>query len=333
MRRLALAHLLSLALAIPAFASDGVLEINQTCATQTGCFTGDTAGFPVTINESGSYRLTSNLLVGNAGSGISITSDDVAIDLMGFTLRGSSPQGSGVATGISGESARISVSNGSVVGFSFGVSLLGEHASIHQLKIRTVLLKSIETGPNCTIRDSSTYGGSSGSILTGSSCEVTGNRISHSSNGPALTVGSGSVARSNTIYDSPSSGIAAFNSLVTGNVILSASYGTAIGAQGGTVSDNVIGFALGNGIDASDAVVSGNRIRSATIGIRCLDCSVVDNVVSNCSEVGLDATGGTGTTGYRGNQFNGNNGGNANPQVLGGIETGPNVCGGDLTCP
>jgi hypothetical protein len=35
--------LLVLALATPALASDGVLEINQTCAVQTGCFAGDTA--------------------------------------------------------------------------------------------------------------------------------------------------------------------------------------------------------------------------------------------------------------------------------------------------
>lgn len=39
---------------IPASASDGVLEINQTCAIQTGCFAGDTAGLPVTISASGS---------------------------------------------------------------------------------------------------------------------------------------------------------------------------------------------------------------------------------------------------------------------------------------
>jgi len=43
--------LLVLFLAMPARASDGVLEINQTCAIQTGCFAGDTAGFPVTISR------------------------------------------------------------------------------------------------------------------------------------------------------------------------------------------------------------------------------------------------------------------------------------------
>ena len=64
MRRLML--LLLFALATPALASDGVLEINQTCAVQTGCFPGDTAGFPVKITASGSYRLTGNLVVPDA---------------------------------------------------------------------------------------------------------------------------------------------------------------------------------------------------------------------------------------------------------------------------
>jgi hypothetical protein len=45
--------LLLLLFATPALAVDGVLEINQTCAVQTGCFSGDTAGFPVTISASG----------------------------------------------------------------------------------------------------------------------------------------------------------------------------------------------------------------------------------------------------------------------------------------
>ena len=58
---LPLIALLLLALAGPALAVDGVVEINQTCAVQTGCFSGDTAGYPVTITQPGSYRLTSNL--------------------------------------------------------------------------------------------------------------------------------------------------------------------------------------------------------------------------------------------------------------------------------
>ena len=57
------------ALATPALAVDGVLEINQTCAVQTGCFAGDSPGFPVTITQPGSYRLTSNLFRGSSLGG------------------------------------------------------------------------------------------------------------------------------------------------------------------------------------------------------------------------------------------------------------------------
>jgi len=47
----ALLPLLAVALhAGTAAAVDGVLEINQTCAALSGCFPGDTAGFPVTID-------------------------------------------------------------------------------------------------------------------------------------------------------------------------------------------------------------------------------------------------------------------------------------------
>ena len=49
--RLFLLPLLTLVLALPVLAVDGVLEINHTCAVQTGCFSGDTPGYPVTITE------------------------------------------------------------------------------------------------------------------------------------------------------------------------------------------------------------------------------------------------------------------------------------------
>ena len=44
-----------------ASAVDGVLQINQACASGPGCFAGDTAGFPVQILARGSYRLTTDL--------------------------------------------------------------------------------------------------------------------------------------------------------------------------------------------------------------------------------------------------------------------------------
>lgn len=77
-----------------ATASDGVLEINQVCAVQTGCFPGDAAGFPVTPNTAAgrSYRLTGDLVVPDSNTNaIHVTSPyagSLSIDLGGFEITG-----------------------------------------------------------------------------------------------------------------------------------------------------------------------------------------------------------------------------------------------------
>jgi len=83
--------LLLLILAGPALASDGVLEINQACAVNTGCFPGDDPGFPVTVVQPGSYSLTSSLDLSTEGvnvSGIMVSVPAVNIDLRGFQVAG-----------------------------------------------------------------------------------------------------------------------------------------------------------------------------------------------------------------------------------------------------
>lgn len=72
-----------------ALAGEGVLEINQTCAS-AGCFPGDTPGFPVTIANRGSYVLTGDLMLtvaaGSAVNAIEVRSDDVTLDLNVFSI-------------------------------------------------------------------------------------------------------------------------------------------------------------------------------------------------------------------------------------------------------
>ena len=57
---------LVLGAALRAAASDGAREINQTAALAGAVTPGDTAGFPVTISQAGSYLLTGNLVVPSA---------------------------------------------------------------------------------------------------------------------------------------------------------------------------------------------------------------------------------------------------------------------------
>jgi hypothetical protein len=85
------AVLLPLLLPTSVLASNGLLEINQTCAVETGCLEGDTPGFPVTISTPGSYVLTSSLEVPPDSSGISIETNDVSVHLNGFAINGQVP--------------------------------------------------------------------------------------------------------------------------------------------------------------------------------------------------------------------------------------------------
>ena len=117
-------------------AGEGVFEINQACAENSGCFPGDTPLFPVRIQESGSYRLTSNLTVPDENTtAITIAADDVTLDLNGFAISGPtectgdtvicSPTGSGVGVSRNFPADRnATVINGTVRGMgSHGIDL------------------------------------------------------------------------------------------------------------------------------------------------------------------------------------------------------------------
>ena len=115
------------ALAGPIYAVDGVVLINQSAALAGNVTPGDTPGFPVTISVSGSYRLSSNLIVSDPNAntdGIDISADNVTIDLNGFSIFGPvvcsgtqtvtscSPQGHG--SGISSFNVNTVVLNGAL---------------------------------------------------------------------------------------------------------------------------------------------------------------------------------------------------------------------------
>lgn len=151
-----LSMLFLLGLAAPAFASDGVLEINHTCAATTGCFAGDAPGYPVTIAAAGSYRLTSNLTAPVAENGIEVEANDVWIDLNGFAVTGpytcgiGCPPGSGRAGhGITetGSGGNLSgVRNGRVRGFQFDGIRLGSNARVVGVTLSALGGDAIELG-------------------------------------------------------------------------------------------------------------------------------------------------------------------------------------------
>jgi len=144
---------LSAAFGVPALASDGVLEINHTCATTTGCFAGDTAGYPVLITAAGSYRLTSNLTVPAGTNGIEVA-NGVDIDLGGFEIAGpvscltgcpAAGPGSGIVSTLFGGS-QCAVSNGKVRGFAEDGVRLGHQSEVRRVRVTDIARHGIQLG-------------------------------------------------------------------------------------------------------------------------------------------------------------------------------------------
>ena len=107
---------LALLLATPALAVDGVIEINQAKALAGGVSFSDNPGFPVTISQSGTFRLTSDLMVPGGVEGIQVLADHVTVDLNGFSLVGG---GGAIADGIGISGHRnVEVRNGTIRTFS-----------------------------------------------------------------------------------------------------------------------------------------------------------------------------------------------------------------------
>jgi hypothetical protein len=130
----------------PVTAADGVLEINQACAVNTGCFAGDAASFPVTITQPGSYRLTGNLdLTSTPNTDAIVLQATVTLDLGGFSIQGpitctgAGPTlscGAGTGSGVLFDpSAQASVvRNGTVQ----GMGETGVGGDAHQIQIESI---------------------------------------------------------------------------------------------------------------------------------------------------------------------------------------------------
>jgi len=275
-------------------ATDGVLEINQTCATsQAGCFAGDTGGFPVTIGGSAgrSYRLTSELNTGGATTvGIQISATRTTIDLNGFGINGfaigsKNDSGHGISGAASASFATIK--NGSLRGHRGWGIALGDAEGV---KIQDLV---VEFNAN-------------GGVQVGDNAHVVGNRIA--SNGSAtddgeilndhgVITGSGALVSDNTVSDSGAQGIRC-----------------ALAGVGGTfggcvISNNAVNTSGSSGITANSSLVSGNSVRLAGgSGISAFGGTVArDNHVSSCDSFGLsgDVSFSYGENTFRGNASGG----------------------------
>lgn len=184
-------------LAPSARAVDGVLQINQACATGAGCFPGDSAGLPVQIQFAGSYRLTSNLVAASADSTmILVQTPYVSVDLNGFAIEGpntfTGPGGvctaPGTGIGISGVSSDLAISNGYVRGMgSHGIQLNqnGNNYRIHGVVAEQNCGDGIRVGNNSLVVDSLARR-NAGSGIVGTTRNQVRNSVAESNKGSGI---------------------------------------------------------------------------------------------------------------------------------------------------
>jgi hypothetical protein len=284
-----------------AVAADGAFEINQACV-DTGCFPGDTPGFPVTLAMPGSYAMTSDLTVPDTDTtAVVVSASDVTIEMNGFRIVGpitcsGTPTTctpdivGGGATGIDGWSfdpTNLTVRNGSITGMGTGLLLSYDG--------RAEKIKALQNGyVGITARSGAAVVDSVGTANEKIGIEAALMEGCVASRNPQFgfaSTGSGSVIR---------------NSIATGNT----GYGVYL-AQGANVS----------GLSAS-----GNDIGIYSNGAS----QIVDSTFNDNTHVAI--TNAQGTIAVGSSRFSGNNSGGLQ---WGGIvvELAPNLCQASTTCP
>lgn len=268
--------------AVAADASDGRIELNQTCATSGGCVPGDAEGFPISLTAGGSYVLTSNLTVPDQNThGIQIEANDVTIDFNGFTLAGPATvpiathvctlpgTGSGVFKPAPANGSGLTLQNGHIRGMgAYGVQVdaalarldgmvlerncasgafLGLGAFVVDTQVRANAAKGIEVGSGSRIVDCVVDNNGEDGIRGGGSSIVTGTVVT-------TNVDSGIVNAAVSIGNA-----------AVGNGI--AGIGTKLAVQNYVEGNGSLGIsASSSGLNASDATGNGSISAAHRVG-------------------------------------------------------------------
>ena len=294
----------AIAAASAAHGGEGVLEINQDCAVNGGCFPGDKPGFPVQISDSSnprSYVLTGDLLLPSGVDGIDISIANVSLNLKGFEIRGpesctgtpvTSCTGSGQhGVGSTAEGTR--VVNGSVSGVASSGLTLGPRAQVSDVLVaesggNAIAVENGSEVHNSTARRNGGDGISASDGVTVKQCRTSGNGESGIQTSQAAVV-VGSTARNN------------------------AEFGISV-TDGSVVRDSV-------SRDNGDSGVL--AFNTSTL--------VVDSTITDNTNFGVECSFGTGA-GLKGLLMSGNNSG-GDQYNAGCVEIETNLCGGSTSCP
>jgi hypothetical protein len=259
------------------WAVDGQVELNQAQATATGTYQ------TLVITQPGSYKLTSNLIVPDSRTGISIEVDDVTLDLNGFTIQG--PGTGGSASGISSSLSNNSrVHNGTVRDFRTNCIQLGSFARVENVLVTSCGGDGITLQPSSRVRSSTSMSNSGigivmgawgvvedsviqdnagGQISLGAEGRVEGCTVNSFDPTMGIVVGNGAIVSNNTVSVVNHSGMIAITTgdlaTIFRNVIRrtfgAASGGTAIMTGNGSVAEANVALNFTIGLQAGDGVI------------------------------------------------------------------------------
>lgn len=320
-----------------ASAIEGQLEIDQRCAELTGCFAGDTPGFPVTLNGApgSSYRLTSNLQVPDASTtAIQIATSGIDLDLNGFAILGvtscsGSPNscaptaiGSGVAVVDPEVHIDVSVHDGVVARMGSDGLRLGRGGRVEHVRAIFNAGHGISVGDFGRVSRSVALRNGTHGIDTGFASVVDGNSASEN-RFHGIDCNTSTLVSRNAVFDNGLDGIhGQSGTTVRGN---SATSNGRHGISAGADSLIALNAAFSNGDEQS----------SASAGVTCGGgCLVRANAIRENQAFGLISSGITTPVVYSHNLITGNTG----AVVTGTVESrGANLCAiaqsGLLACP
>jgi parallel beta-helix repeat protein len=215
---------------------------------------------PYTISSSGFYYITQDLTSPTGTHGITITADNVTLDLMGFSLVG--PGGTEYYHGVyMNNLSNVEIRNGTVMNFSgHGIHEVSFDGKGH----RIINVRAVSNGW-CGIE----LRGESSLVKD---CTV----LLNGSNG--IVVKLGSTVTGNTVSRNGSYGITANRSTITGNTVyLNVSTGIVAAGSGSKVTGNTANDNGVHGIYAGSATITGNTAtNNSSRGIALNGHSLVD---------------------------------------------------------
>ncbi len=299
-----------------ALGSDGRIEINQTCAVRTGCTSGDTPGFPVTLGASGSYVLTSSLRVPETGvDGIQTTlaASMVSIDLGGFEIvREGCDRATPDCTTHLGTGHGIAFAGSGVLRVSDGTIGGMGGAGVNAPNATAAWLARLRLDYNRL-----------GGARLASASVVTGVQAAWNE-GPGIDAGTAAVVTESHTSVNDGGGIDARGSVVAAcRSFFDDAFG--IRSSGGVAAEAHV-FTAAVGIDASRGLVVGSRVVGGEEALAVAGDEGVllrNSVLYSLGQVvELDASSAIAETSIVG--F---------PSIVGGIDLGGNTCNGTGLCP